>query len=247
MRCVYCQNYQISQDPGKMRGHEMSVTALSHEMLRVQNELDCHNVNLVSPTHFAPQIVRALCEAVPLGLHLPLVYNTSGYDSIETLKLLDGIIDIYLPDIRYATQTAAKKYSRVPDYVGNARAAIEEMHRQVGGLILDDVGIARRGLIVRHLILPGGLAGSKESLAWLAENVSRDVHVSIMAQYYPAHHAARFPELARRITPQEYENVMAVMDRLEMENGWIQEHDSPDNYQPDFGREGHPFERAPAA
>jgi putative pyruvate formate lyase activating enzyme len=230
-----------------MRGHEMSVTALSHEMLRVQNELDCHNVNLVSPTHFAPQIVRALYEAVPLGLHLPLVYNTSGYDSIETLKLLDGIIDIYLPDIRYATQTAAKKYSRVPDYVGNARAAIKEMHRQVGGLILDDVGIARRGLIVRHLILPGGLAGSKESLAWLAENVSRDVHVSIMAQYYPAHHAARFPELARRITPQEYENVMAVMDRLEMENGWIQEHDSPDNYQPDFGREGHPFERAPAA
>jgi putative pyruvate formate lyase activating enzyme len=247
MRCVYCQNHQISQDPRKMRSHEIGVTALSHEMLRVQNELGCHNINLVSPSHFVPQIVRALCEAVPLGLHLPLVYNTSGYDSIETLKLLDGIIDNYLPDIRYASKTAAEKYSRTPDYVGNARAAIKEMHRQVGGLILDDDGIARRGLIVRHLILPGGLAGSEESLAWLAENVSRGVHVSIMAQYYPAHRAARFPELARRITPAEYEDVLAVMDRLGMENGWIQELDSPDSYQPDFGREGHPFQRAPAA
>jgi len=247
MRCVYCQNYQISQDPRKMRGHEISVTALAHEMLRVQNELGCHNINLVSPTHFVPQIVRALYQTVPLGLHLPLVYNTGGYDSVETLKLLDGIIDIYLPDIRYASDTVAKRYSRTPDYVENARAAIKEMHRQVGGLVVDSAGVALRGLIVRHLILPGGLAGSEESLTWLAENISPGVHISMMAQYYPAHHAARFPELARHITPSEYGHVMDVMDRLGMENGWVQELDSPNNYRPDFGRGDHPFERAPSA
>lgn len=245
MRCVYCQNYQISQDPRKMRAREMSVNALAQEMLRVQG-LGCHNINLVSPSHFVPQIVRALCAAVPLELRLPLVYNTGGYDSLETIRLLDGIIDIYLPDIRYASNAAAKKYSRAPDYVEHARAAIREMHRQVGLLKLDENGIARRGVIVRHLILPGGLAGSAESLAWLAQNISPDVYLSVMAQYYPAHRAARFPEVARRITPAEYDEVMALMDRLGMENGWVQELDSPDSYRPDFGGGGHPFERTPA-
>lgn len=245
MRCLYCQNYQISQEPRKMRAHEISVAMLAQEMLRIQS-LGCHNINLVSPSHFVPQIVRALSAAVSLGMRLPLVYNTGGYDSLETVKLLDGIINIYLPDIRYASNDVAKKYSRAPDYVEHARAAIREMHRQVGLLKMDGNGIARRGVIVRHLILPGGLAGSAESLTWLARNISPDVYMSVMAQYYPAHRAARYPELARRITPAEYKEVMAVMDRLGMGNGWVQELDSPDSYRPDFGGEGHPFERTPA-
>ena len=228
-----------------MHAHEMSVEELAREMLRIQ-ALGCHNINLVSPSHFVPQIVRALSAAVPLGLHLPLVYNTGGYDSLEVIKVLDGIVDIYLPDIRYASNDVAKKYSRAPDYVEHARAAIKEMHRQVGLLKVDENGIARRGMIVRHLILPGGLAGSAESLTWLAQNVSPDVYMSVMAQYYPAHRAARYPELARRITRAEYEQVTALMDRLGMENGWVQEIDSPDTYRPDFGGGGHPFERKAA-
>ncbi len=241
MRCVYCQNHQISQDRRKLRGQEMDCHTLAQMVLYLQNDLGCHNINFVSPSHFVPQMVRAVFEAVPLGLRLPLVYNTSGYDSVDTLKLLNGVIDIYLPDIRYADNKVAKKYSRAPDYVEHARAAIQEMYRQVGNLVVDGEGIAQRGVIIRHLILPEGLAGSEESLTWLAREVSPDVHLSIMAQYYPAHRANRFPALARRITEAEYSSVVALLDRLGMENGWIQALDSPDNYQPDFEREKHPF------
>jgi putative pyruvate formate lyase activating enzyme len=242
MRCVYCQNYQISQDRRRLRGQETNSQALAQQLIYLQDVMGCHNINFVSPSHFIPQIVRAVLEAVPLGLKLPLVYNTSGYDSADTLKLFDGIIDIYLPDIRYADDKIAKKYSSAPDYVEHARAAIKEMHHQVGILVLDDKGIAQRGMIIRHLILPEGLAGSEESLTWLAHEVSPDVYLSVMAQYYPAHHANRFPSLARRITRAEYTRVLELLDRLGMENGWIQALDSPDNYQPDFQREGHPFQ-----
>jgi putative pyruvate formate lyase activating enzyme len=241
MRCVYCQNHQISQDRRKLRGREMDCHTLAQMLLYLQGKLGCHNINFVSPSHFVPQMVRAVLEAVPLGLRLPLVYNTSGYDSEETLKLLDGVIDIYLPDIRYSDNNVAKKYSSAPGYVEHARTAIKEMYRQVGGLVVDKEGVAQRGLIVRHLILPEGLAGSEESLTWLTREVSPDIHLSIMAQYYPAHHANRFPALARRITEAEYDSVVALLDRLGMENGWIQGLDSPDNYQPDFERGGHPF------
>ncbi|HEX9897307.1 MAG TPA: radical SAM protein [Dehalococcoidales bacterium] len=242
MRCVYCQNHQISQDRRRLRGQETDYESLAQQLLYLQDVLGCHNINFVSPSHFVPQMVRAVLEAVPLGLRLPLVYNTSGYDSVSTLKLLDGVIDIYLPDIRYADNKVAKKYSLAPDYVEHARAAIKEMYRQVGNLIVDGEGVAQRGLIIRHLILPAGLAGSEESLTWLAREVSPDVHLSIMAQYYPAHHASRFPVLARRITRAEYDCMVALLGRLGMENGWIQALDSADNYQPDFRREGHPFQ-----
>jgi putative pyruvate formate lyase activating enzyme len=242
MRCVYCQNHQISQDRRRLRGQDMDCHTLAQMLLYLQNDLGCHNINFVSPSHFVPQMVRAVLEAVPLGLCLPLVYNTSGYDSISTLKLLDGVIDIYLPDIRYADNKVAKKYSRAPDYVENARAAIKEMYRQVGNLIVNGEGVAQRGLIVRHLILPEGLAGSEESLTWLAREVSLEVHLSVMAQYYPAHHAGRFLAIARRITEAEYDSVMALLDGLGMENGWIQALDSSDSFQPDFEREKHPFQ-----
>ena len=242
MRCVYCQNFQISQNRHEMKSKEVDCLTLAEKMLYLQDEFHCHNINFVSPSHFVPQIVRALVLAVPLGLRIPLVYNSGGYDSLETIKSLDGIIDIYLPDIRYALNKNAMRYSCAPRYVESSRAAIKEMYRQVGNLQTDEEGIAVRGLIVRHLILPDGIAGSEESLKWLASELSPDVTVSIMAQYYPTHQSARHPELNRRINRLEFDEVTALLDRLGMENGWVQELESSDNYRPDFAREGHPFE-----
>lgn len=241
MRCLYCQNYQVSQHWAEQRQREIDCHTLAEHMLHLQDKLGCHNINFVSPSHFVPQIVQAVLEAVPMGLHLPLVYNTSGYDSIGLLKALDGIIDIYLPDLRYASDKWAKKLSQAPGYVGYARAAIREMYRQVGDLVLDEAGVARRGLIVRHLILPNGLAGSEESLTWLAGELSPGVTVSIMSQYFPAHRALRVPSLSRTISEAEYSEVVEILDRLGMENGWLQEMGSSENYLPDFRREGHPF------
>lgn len=242
MRCVYCQNYQISQDPARQQSKEMDFHTLAERMLYLQDELGCHNINFVSPSHFVPQLVRAVLEAVPMGLRLPLVYNTSGYDSVKSLKELDGIIDIYLPDLRYASNKWAKRFSRAPDYVEHTRAAIREMYRQVGDLVLDEDGLARRGLIVRHLILPNGIAGSEESLTWLATELSPAVTVSIMSQYFPAHRTSPIPSLARTITLSEYSEVIKLVDRLGLENGWMQEMSAAENYQPDFAREGHPFD-----
>ena len=180
MRCVYCQNYQISQDWKRQKTKEVNYHTLAEKILYLQNEVGCHNINFVSPSHFVPQLVRAVLEAVPLGLRLPLVYNTSGYDSVDTLRELDGIIDIYLPDLRYSADKNSKKYSKTPDYVTNARSAIKEMYRQVGNPVLDKSGLVKRGLIVRHLILPNGLAGSREALTWLVSEVSPIITVSIM-------------------------------------------------------------------
>ena len=241
LRCVYCQNHQISQNWHKMRDKEIECQALAEKLLYLQNQLSCHNINFVSPSHFVPQILKTLLRAVPMGLKVPLVYNTSGYDSLETIKALDGIIDIYLPDLRYASDKIAKRFSQATHYVEHARAVIEEMYRQVGNLLTDEDGVAQGGLIVRHLILPEKLAGSEKSLTWLAEEVSAEVNVSLMAQYYPAHHAARFPALSRRITEAEYSEVVALLEKLGMESGWIQEMSAPDSYQPDFERDNHPF------
>ncbi len=241
MRCVYCQNYQISQDWTRQQSKEMDYHTLAERMLYLQNELECHNINFVSPAHFVPQLVRALLEAVPMGLQLPLVYNTSGYDSVKSLVELDGIISIYLPDLRYASDRWAKKFSQAPDYVAHARAAIKEMYRQVGDLVLDEAGLAQRGLIVRHLILPGGLAGSQDSLTWLVNEVSPAVTVSIMSQYFPSHRAKRIPVLSRTISPSEYSEVVDLVNRLGLENGWLQEIGASKDYLPDFRHEGNPF------
>jgi putative pyruvate formate lyase activating enzyme len=244
MRCLYCQNFQISQDHRAQKQNETDIPALAKKLIYLQDELGCHNINFVSPSHFVPQMLRAVMEAVPLGLRLPLVYNSGGYDSLKTLKELDGVIDIYLPDLRYASDIYAHKYSRVHHYVTHARAAIREMYRQAGNLQTDDDGIAIKGLIVRHLILPNGLAGSAETLKWLADEISPDVTVSIMAQYYPTHRAPGKRELSRRITREEYDEVVETLERLGMENGWLQQMDSSENYLPDFRREGHPFDPA---
>jgi len=241
MRCVYCQNHQISQNWRKQKSKEIDCHILAEKMLYLQDELGCHNINFVTPSHFVPQLVRAVLEAVPMGLRVPLVYNTSGYDALSTLKELDGIIDIYLPDLRYASDKWARKFSYAPNYVARAREAISEMYRQVGDLVVDESGVAQRGLIVRHLILPNGLAGSEESLTWLAQEVSPTVTVSIMAQYLPLHRAPQIPLLARKISTAEYEEVLQLLTNIGLENGWIQEIGASDNYVPDFEREGHPF------
>jgi len=244
MRCAYCQNYQISQDWKRQKSKEMEFPKLAQEMLYLQDELSCHNINFVSPSHFVPQLVRAVLEAVPLGLRVPLVYNSSGYDSVASLKELDGVISVYLPDLRYASDKWAKKFSRARDYVAHARAAIKEMYRQVGELVVDESGVAQRGLIVRHLILPNKIAGSEESLPWLAREVSPTVTVSVMSQYYPSHKARDRRLLARTISQAEYNEVLKLLDEVGLENGWVQEMGAAENYLPDFEREGHPFSAA---
>ena len=244
LRCVYCQNHQISQNSKGQQSNEVDLHTLAERMLYLQDELGCHNINFVSPSHFVPQLVRAVLEAVPMGLRLPLVYNTSSYDSIKSLRELDGIISIYLADLRYADNRWGSEFSQVSDYVERARGAIKEMYRQVGDLVVDDEGIARQGVIVRHLILPNRLAGSRDSLAWLVSEVSPTVTVSIMSQYFPAHQTWRMPLLAREITLAEYSEVIELLDELGIENGWLQQMDASRNYYPDFTRDGHPFDSA---
>jgi putative pyruvate formate lyase activating enzyme len=241
LRCVFCQNYQISQEPSRQKANEVSIEQLAGYMLELQAQ-GCHNINLVSPTHFAPQILQALALAAPKGLNIPLVYNTNAYDSLETLNVFDGIIDIYLPDIKYARDEQAVKYSQAPGYASTARQAIKEMFRQVGQLKMDEDEIATGGLIVRHLILPGGIAGTEESLDWLSRELSPEITISLMSQYHPVHRAAEYPELNRHITEVEYLAAMQALEDAGLENGWAQDMEAPENYLPDFERQGHPFE-----
>jgi len=241
MRCVYCQNYQISQNWERQASKETDCHTLAESMIYLQNTLGCHNINFVSPSHFVPQLVRAVLEAVPMGLRVPLVYNSNAYDSLASLEELDGVIGIYLPDLRYASDDWAQKLSDAPDYVPRARQAIREMYRQVGDLTVDKSGLAQKGLMVRHLILPNGLAGSEDSLAWLARELGPTVTVSIMSQYSPLHRAEQFPLLSRTISIEEYDKVLRMLTDLGLENGWVQEMGASENYLPDFERVGHPF------
>lgn len=208
LHCQYCQNYDISQtDDGDLVEPE----ALAAIMLRLQ-AYGCHNINLVSPTHVVPQILAAVLIAAEAGLRLPLVYNTGGYDALPTLALLDGVVDIYMPDMKYADAGHGLRYSLAPDYPAVNRAAVKEMHRQVGDLQLDAHGLAVRGLLVRHLVLPGGLAGTEEIARFLAREISPNTYLNVMPQYRPAYRAGEYPELSRPITRAEYQAaVQAVL------------------------------------
>lgn len=188
LRCVYCQNWDISW---KGEGREVSAGELAAMMLDLQ-KAGCHNINLISPSHVVAQILEALVIAAEAGLCLPLVYNTGGYDSMEALELLDGVIDIYMPDLKYNDAAIARRYSKVRGYPKFNRAAVREMHRQVGNLVLDENGVALRGLLVRHLVLPGGLAGTAEVLGFLAEEISKDTYLNLMAQYRPGYKACDY-------------------------------------------------------
>lgn len=233
MKCVYCQNFQISQNlKAKLEG-EIEFETLADMMLALQ-EKGCHNIDLVSPSHFVPQIVRALLIAIPKGLHLPLVYNTNAYDSVEVLKLLDGIVDIYLPDLKYGENEHALKYSYTKNYVESAQAAIKEMHRQVGDLVVSEEGVAVRGLIVRHLVLPNEIAGSEQVLRFIARELGPGVAVSLMSQYFPTNRAELYPLISRKVRAGEYLKVLEVMEVLGFENGWAQEFESTETYRPDF-------------
>lgn len=219
-RCLFCQNYPISQ---LYRGNEVTVERLGEMMVLLQKR-GAHNINFVTPTHFVPQILAALLQAIPKGFSLPLVYNTSGYETVETLRLLDGIIDIYLPDAKYADDSIARELSSFKDYVEHNRAALLEMRRQVGPqLIVNEAGLAQRGLIVRHLVLPHRLAGTPAVLTWLADKLSTQIYVSLMAQFFPAYHAVGHPLLGRRLTPEEYDEAFTALEQLGFEEGWAQE------------------------
>ncbi len=206
LRCQFCQNYEISQQDA---GYEVSAEELAEIMLRLQ-DYGCHNINLVSPTHVVAQILEALVIAARRGLRLPLVYNTGGYDSLLALRLLDGVIDIYMPDMKYADERIAYTYSLVRNYPRVNRAAVKEMHRQVGDLQIGEDGLARRGLLVRHLVLPNNLAGTRKIVRFLARQISPHTYINIMAQYHPDYRADRYPLLNRRITPEEYQAALQM-------------------------------------
>jgi putative pyruvate formate lyase activating enzyme len=218
-RCRFCQNYPISQ---LGVGREVDDAELAAIMLELQGR-GCHNINLVTPTHYVPQVLVALSLAAADGLHIPLVYNCAGYEALETLRWLDGVVDIYLPDAKYADDESAREFSGYPTYVELNRAALREMFRQVGELQLDAQGIAERGMIIRHLVLPGGIAGTPQVLRWIADELSPHVHVSLMAQYFPAHRAIGHPLLGRKLTWEEYDAACAAFEAAGLENGWLQE------------------------
>ena len=219
LRCVYCQNYKFSQ---LLQGRLIEPDSLARFMLQLQRQ-GCHNINLVSPTHVIYQILEGLLLAIEGGLKIPLVYNTSGYESEEALRLLDGIIDVYLADMRYGSNDEATKYSQAKGYVEINQSAIKEMHRQVGNVSLDDSGIINRGLIIRHLILPNNISRTKKIFAFIAKDLSNDVCISLMSQYLPSYKAAMHRELNRRIYPEEYEEALHLLKEFGFSNGWVQE------------------------
>jgi putative pyruvate formate lyase activating enzyme len=245
LRCAYCQNYQISQAHKEQIKNEVTHERVAEMMLELQAR-GSHNISFVSPTHFAPQMARAVLIAASRGLRLPIVYNTNAYDSTEVLRLLEGIVDIYLPDLKYADSSDGYTYSKVPNYTEHARAALKEMYRQTGDrLVFDDDGTLRRGLVVRLLVLPNDIAGIRESLRWIRDELSPRVAVSLMAQYYATNKAAtdeRFTLLSRRITEGEWLRAVSLLDELGMEEGWMQEYDGASHYyRPDFNDRETPF------
>lgn len=216
LSCEFCQNYDISH---LGLGSIISTAELAQAMLKLQNQ-GCHNINLVTPTHFTPQILSALVIAVEKGLEVPLVYNCGGYESVETLNLLNGIIDIYMPDIKYSNNQMAEKYSNAPNYWKVVTSAVKEMHRQVGDLKISKRGIAQRGLLIRHLVLPNNVAGSEKVLEFVANEISENSYINIMDQYHPANQAFRYQDINRRITSDEYFQIILYAERLGLHCGF---------------------------
>lgn len=245
LRCVYCQNYQISQTWKTQKKNEVSHEKLADMMLELQAR-GCHNIGFVSPTHFAPQMARSILIAAEKGLQLPIVYNTNAYDSTEVLRLLDGIVDVYLPDLKYAENDAGFQFSKVRGYTDFARDAIKEMFRQTGAeLVYDENGLLKRGLVIRLLVLPNDIAGIEENLRWIRDELSPKVAISLMAQYYATNKAAtddRYILLSRRISEREWTKTVELLEELGMEEGFMQEYESASYYyRPDFNDKEKPF------
>ena len=219
LRCMFCQNYEISHE-GK--GIEITTDRLAEIMIE-QQERGVNNINLVTPTIYVYQIIDAIKKAKEMGLHIPIVYNTCAYETVETIKMLDGLIDIYLPDLKYYADNIAIKYSTAPHYFENATAVIKEMQRQVGENVFDENGIMQKGMIIRHLILPNHIQNTKHVLKWIKENMPEGTYVSVMAQYFPTYKANEDESINRKINQKEYDEVETYLGELDLENGYIQE------------------------
>jgi len=216
LRCVFCQNYDISH---LGRGEPITSSEMARAMLRLQ-EMGCHNINFVTPTHYAPQIVESLLEAIRMGLQLPIVYNCSGYESIEVIQLLEGVIDIYMPDAKYMDEGYSKQFSNAQDYPEVLRKVLKEMHRQVGDLTINSRGIAERGLLIRHLVMPRDVSSSEAILKFIAEEISVHSYVNIMDQYRPEYRSNDYPEISRRITHKEYVEAVQLAKRFHLYRGF---------------------------
>jgi putative pyruvate formate lyase activating enzyme len=216
LRCVFCQNYAISHQG---EGTNISGSELALHMIGLQRQ-GCHNINFVTPTHYAPQIVAALPRTIELGLSVPLVYNCGGYESLEVIKLLDGIVDIYMPDAKFAREETGASYCNAPDYPRVMREVLLEMHRQVGDLVLDEQGIALRGLLIRHLVMPHGSADTKEIIAFIAGQLSDNSYLNIMDQYRPVYRASEYPEIDRRISSREYREAIEIASDAGLHRGF---------------------------
>lgn len=219
LNCIYCQNYEISQQG---RGKEISIEELSDIFIE-QQKRNVENINLVTPTSYAPQIIEAIKIARKKGLNIPIVYNTNGYENVETIKMLDGYVDIYLPDLKYYYNDIAKKYSKIDNYFEIATKAIKEMEKQIGKTVIDENGIMKKGIIIRHLVLPNNIENSKKILKWIRENMNNDTYISVMAQYFPTYKAKEDLELNRKLTKQEWREIEEYIEKLGIENGFIQE------------------------
>lgn len=219
LRCVFCQNFPISQQG---TGEDMPTRELARRMLHLQKR-GAHNLNLVTPTHWLPQFLAALWLAIPQGFSLPVVWNSSGYETVDALRLLDGVVSVYLPDMKYSDDAQAEELSAAPGYREVNRQAVQEMLRQVGQLQVDDEGIARHGLIIRHLVLPQGRAGSAETLPWIAENLGTETHIALMSQYFPADRANAMEGINRSLFHDEYDAAVEALEEAGLENGWVQE------------------------
>ena len=231
MNCAFCQNYKISQQG---LGREISIEELAEIFIDEQNK-NAENINLVTPTMYVYHIIEAIKIAKNKGLKIPIVYNSNGYENVETIKKLDGYIDIYLPDLKYYDDDLAFKYSGVKNYFENATSAIKEMYNQVGSPVLDENGMMKKGLIIRHLVLPNNLQNSKDVLKWINDNIDKKVFVSVMAQYFPTNKAKDFPEINRKLTKEEYEEIENYLYSLDLDNGYIQElGEHEEEYVPDF-------------
>ncbi|NVO00303.1 MAG: radical SAM protein [Geobacteraceae bacterium] len=221
LKCAFCQNFPISQ---MGNGQELTTAALAKKMLQLQKR-GAHNINFVTPTHFMPQILAALWLAIPQGFNLPLVWNTSGFEQVDAIKLLDGVVDIYLPDMKYADDEIARELSGAQGYRAANRAAIAEMLRQVGHLQVDENSIATKGVIIRHLVLPNGKSGSSDTIHWIAENIGMETHIALMSQYFPAGRGAHTAGIDRPLQHNEYDEAVAALEEAGLDNGWVQELD----------------------
>lgn len=231
--CDFCQNFEISQRPKTEIKNEVSLEQLAEIMIELQN-MNCHNIGLVSPTHFAVPILKSIKLAADKGLNLPIIYNSNGYDSVEMLKLYKDVIDIYLPDFKYGDNDYGRRLSKVHDYFDRCKVAIKEMNEQVGSELVYENGVVVRGLIIRHLVLPNGLSETEEVFKFISRELDPKIHLSVMSQYYPTNRASRNILIDRKISQREYDRVLELLDKYELENGWIQEMESNGFYRPNF-------------